>query len=332
MATLKDIAQEINVSVSLVSKVLNNRLGTTSVRPELVEKIHETAARMDFRKNTSAAALRSGRHNVIGVFMHRFGVAGSGIAENMVDGIAPEAMKSHQKLMLNFFETSEEFEELADVAHNAAMDGLIVAGIIHEEITERLLSVQNGGVPVVTIHDRPVHKELANVGISQKRVSEIATENLIERGCLSIVHINNQDDRLAGFKAALTKAGIAFKPSHIYNAPPADFSHTIGHAAVVEFDRRGVNYDGIVAQSDQEAAGAINAIFETGRQVPLDVRVIGIDDAPYCEFTRVPLSSVSQNCRLRGQKAVQMLMQATDGEKIESIELEPILCPRESSQ
>jgi len=110
MASLKSTAEDLGVSVSLVSKVLNNRLGTTCVRPELVEKIHEAADRLGFRKNMSAAALRRGRHDVIGVFVHRFGMTGSGIVEAMVDGIASEAMKSHQKQLLNFFNTTDESE------------------------------------------------------------------------------------------------------------------------------------------------------------------------------------------------------------------------------
>jgi len=60
--------------------------------------------------------------------------------------------------------------------------------------------------------------------------------------------------------------------------------------------------------------------------------VIGIDDAPYCEFARVPLSSISQNCRLRGRTAVELLMRAIDGERIGSVELDPILRPGESSR
>lgn len=332
MASLKDIADSLDVSISLVSKVLNNRLGTTSVRPELVDKIQETAVKMGFRKNLSAAALRRGRHDVIGVFVHRFGMAGSGIVEDMVDGIASEAMKSHQKQLLNFFNTTEEFLELAESAHGALMDGLIVAGIIHEDITDRLLAIRTSGVPVITVHDRQVHEALPNVGISQVRVEQIATEHLIERGCRTIVHIHNRDDRLEGFKTALTNAGVECKPDRIYHAPYEDYSHNAGSAAVAEFLRRGVDFDGIVAQADQEAVGAINKLFETGRVVPDDVRVIGIDDAPYCQFARVPLSSVSQNCRLRGQTAVDLLMRAIDQEPIESIDLDPILRPRESTR
>ena len=58
MATLTDIAKELDISVSLVSKVLNDRLGTTGARPDLIESIRETALKMDYRKNSSALALQ----------------------------------------------------------------------------------------------------------------------------------------------------------------------------------------------------------------------------------------------------------------------------------
>ena len=117
MVYLRDIASRLDVSVSLVSKVLNDRLGTTAVSPAVIRSIRETAKEMGYRKNYSAAALREGRHHAIGIFLHRTGVTGSGLLEDLLDGALFEAHARHQKQLLNFFETADDFRQLREFAH-----------------------------------------------------------------------------------------------------------------------------------------------------------------------------------------------------------------------
>ena len=79
MASLKDIASELNVSVSLVSKVLNNRMGNTGVTEELAESIRTKAEELNYQRNASALSLRKGRPATIGVFFHNDGESGSSL-------------------------------------------------------------------------------------------------------------------------------------------------------------------------------------------------------------------------------------------------------------
>lgn len=331
MASLKDIADELGVSVSLVSKVLNDRMGTTGVRADLLEAIQAKAAELGYRKNTSAVALRQGRHDVIGVFVHRAGMAGSGIMEELLEGISTEAMKSHLKLLLNFFHTAGEFAELSEIVHHGVMDGLVMGGIIHPEIIETLVTIHGTGLPIVTVHDRELHDALPNVGIDQVKISRIAAEHLVAQGCRRIAHIHNRDDRTEGYRLALDAHGVEADPRWIYNAEPDDYGHTVGAKAVRSLLEQGIAFDGFLAQSDQEGVGAINALFAAGHAVPGDVRVVGIDNAPYCEFARVPLSSVSQNYQERGRMAVEMLQEAAQGGDVKSVLVEPELYVREST-
>ena len=76
MATLKTIAQDLNVSVSLVSKVLNNRLGTTGVNAKTQQIIRDRAKSLNYRPHRTASSLRSGRQGVLGVLVHRVGAVG----------------------------------------------------------------------------------------------------------------------------------------------------------------------------------------------------------------------------------------------------------------
>ncbi len=331
MVRIADIAAELNVSQSLVSKVLNGRLGTTLVRPEVAAAIRSKATELGYRKNASAVALQNGRHQAVGVFIHRLGTAGSGIIEEMLDGIASVASSQQQRLMLEFFVTEDACRALLQKAHGGIMDGLLLCGVAHPRLTTDLLALRQSGVPVVTVHDDPLDPCLPNVGIDQERASRMATEHLIAKGCRLIGHIRDVDARYRGYQAALQAHGLPCKPEQVFDGAATQFAHANGEQAVAAFARRGVPVDGIVAQSDEEAMGCLKALARAGRRVPEDVRVIGIDNVPYCAFAPVPLSSVSQNSRLRGQRAAEMLLQAIDGRKVRSIYVPPELVVREST-
>lgn len=332
MASLKDIAEELGVSVSLVSKVINNKLGTTGVRDGVAEAIREKAKTLVYQRNISATALRKGRHDVIGVFVHRLGMAGSGIIQSLLDGISVEAMKANQKLLLNFFVNVDDFNQLCQMAHRGAMDGLVISGVVHKEFTNKLIEIQKSGVPVITVYDEVIHQDIPNVGIDQTEIAKTATEYLIERGCTEIVHIKNTKARFDGYQAALRDAGISMKPEWVYVAREEKaYDHIAGSNAMANFINKKISFDGVVAQSDQEAMGAINTLFRRGLSVPEDVRVIGIDNAPYCEFARIPISSVSQQFEERGVIAVKNMMKLIDGKKVKSIMVAPKLFQRRSS-
>lgn len=332
MTSLKDIAGALGVSVSLVSKVLNRRLGTTTVRPKLERAIRNKAAELGYLKNASAVALQQGRHRALGVFIHRLGTAGSGIIEEMLDGIATAASSRQQRLILSFFETEQAGRLLLKDVHGGMMDGLLVGGVTHHALTGDLLAIQTAGVPVVTVYDESADPSLTNVGIDQEVVSRLATEHLIARGCSLIGHIRNTELRHRGYTAALRAHGLPDAAEQVFEAGAADYGHETGERAVTEFVRRGVRLDGIVTQSDQEAMGCLNALDRAGRRVPGDVRVIGIDNAPYCAFARVPLSSVSQNSRRRGQRAAELLLRAIDGYKVRSTCVPPEVVARASTR
>jgi LacI family transcriptional regulator len=331
MATLTDIAKELEISVSLVSKVLNDRLGTTGARPELIESIRETAHRMDYRKNSSALALQLGRQNSIGIFIHHFGRPGCGNVDALLQGVSAESKQSNQRFILDFFEEAEEFLAFKDFTDKSVMDGLILGGLQHEELTDNLLSLQASGMPIVTLFDQQINPLIANVSFDQVEMGRIATEHLIRQGCRKIAHIVDFETRYDGYCMALNQNDIAKEEKLIYREGGAVFSYDRGRRAADFLVDAKVDFDGIVTQSDEEAMGVINVLMERGIQIPADVRIIGMDNAPYCTFSSVPLSTVSQSGSDRGRIAFEMLMSLIDGKSVEAVTIPPRLFIREST-
>ncbi len=339
MASLSDIAQDLGISVSLVSKVLNDNLGTTRASTKTAHAIRKRAMELGYRKNRSAVALKSGRQNVLGVFVHRQGLPGSGLNEHLMEGIAFEAMKFHQSISLTFFEAASEFRSSCEHVHRGTMDGLIVGGVRHTELEKDLLRLNAEGLKVVTILNDELHPLLPNVKVDQGEVARMATHHLIERGCRRIAQIGGEGPRLDGYKAALREAGLPTDEALVCPCNEDDFVFEVGVRGA-EYLLAGDagscllagRFDGVVAQSDQQAVGALNTFLRAGLRVPDDVRLIGIDNSAYCEFSMISLSSISQEFQQRGRLAVRMLMDAVAGKQVRSVTVKPVLHVRQSSK
>lgn len=331
-ASLADIARSLNVSMSLVSKVLSGKMGTTGATPEAVAAIRKRAAEMGYVKNSSASSLATGRQNVIGVYIHQHGAVGSGLAEAMVMGISAEALRHQQRLMLTYYTRMEEFIEQTRAITPNMMDSLIVAGVMHEDLVPTLKRIARKGFKIVTVMDWSLSLDVANIGMNQATVGETACEHLLDRKCKRLAHINVMSDRFRGFNNALRKRGLNVSASHVYKPDPSmpggEFGYQAGVAAVEHFLASPVRFDGIVAQSDLQAIGAMHTLLRHNIRIPEDVRVIGVDNAPYCDFSIVPLSSVSQQEYLRGTLAVRHLMGPDDATLPE---VNPVLVARASA-
>lgn len=329
MASLKDIASELDVSPSLVSKVLNDRLGNTGARPATIQAIQDKARQLGYRKNLSAVALRAGRQHAIGVFVHRHGRSGAGLIESLLEGISDQARAENHRLLLHFFQSADEFRSLRNDIHSGTMDGLILAGVAHTDLKEDITRFKQMGIAVVTIHNQNVAGAVPNIGMSQVEVGRAATAHLIERGCRRIAHLKQEAGRYEGYRQALHDAGIPFDPALIF-AEKGNFAGELGAKAVESWLANRVAFDGLFAPCDEQAVEALNALMRARISVPDQVRVVGVDDAPYCRFSAVPLTSVSQRFRERGREAVRLLLSDTDVAAT-SVDFAPTLRPRLSS-
>ena len=326
---LRQIADAVGVSVSLVSKVLSGRMGNTGAQATKVAAIHKKAAELGYRKNRLALALRTGRQNVLAVCVHRHGEPGANIVEEMVLGIAAEAVAQQQRLLLNYYETAEEFRKFSPELQRNAVDGVIMGGLGHPELIKDLDSVHLRGLPVVTIHDEQLTPGFPNVGMDQAEVARVATRHLIEQGCRRIAHFKVVEERYEGYRRALQDAGITPDPALVI---PCDrFSYPAGVAVTQRLLRSGAAFDGIVGCSDHHCAAALNVLTSHGRKVPEQVKLIGIDNAPFCQFASVPLSSVSQEYFIRGCHAVRMMMSHLQAKSASSLQVLPVVHSRESS-
>lgn len=327
--SLKDVAAELGVSYSLVSKVLSGRLGNTGVRPEVKEAIFKKAEEMNYRPHPLATALKMGRKGAIGVLVHPIGEPGSELAHNVLRGLSAGLDEQGLRLWLRFFETDAEFTRQFDQRMRNEVDGLIVVGLPHPAIYDLLLELNKSGLPIVTAFEEKPIAGVPNVAENTVRQCYLTTRHLLARGSRRLAHLRGPiPARYEGFLAAHAEAGVEVDMRLVVDC---GFCIESGAQAVAGLLDAGLVFDGVVAQSDHQALGAAHTLLRRGKRVPEDVRVTGVDDSELCRACMVPLTSATSEMEQVGRTTARLLWRLMEGGEAESVLIEPRLMIRDSS-
>jgi len=174
------------------------------------------------------------------------------------------------------------------------------------------------------------------VDVDNAKGGYLATQRLLRRGARRIACVAGPDDmspvqdRLKGWQAALDDAGVAAGP--VAHVP---FTSSNGAEAMSQLLAGDETIDGVFAQSDMLAAGAVRVLQEHGRTVGQDVFVVGVDDSEVARTMTPQLSSVTNSSTELARRASRMLLHVIDdGADVTAMApeiVEPSLVGRESA-
>lgn len=331
MATLKDIANALKVSPSLVSKVLNDKMGTSGANEKLIAEIKDTALRLGYQKNLSAAMLQSGRHGSIGVLLHLPGNAGSGIVDQVVSALTKGSSEHKVKLQIRFYEGDAQFETLAKEFNRSTCDGLLVVGIAEPHAAKVLLDRVREKLPLVTVFSKSVAKGILNIDLDYGSISAVLANHLHAIGCRSILCNSSLSVMHQEVSKHLKKLGVQLQYKSFADLP-LDFSYESGRIWTEAVLAAGFEFDGLFMACDDQAAAAIVALQKAGKNVPQDVAVVGVDQAPWGAFFPCPISSIHQKFYQRVELGVASLMDLIQGKDVQVLNIAPELRIRESSR
>ncbi|HSI86529.1 MAG TPA: LacI family DNA-binding transcriptional regulator [Candidatus Methylacidiphilales bacterium] len=332
MPSLKDIAADVGVSHTLVSRVLNNRMGTTRVGAKTREAILRRAREMDYRPNPLAIALKRGRKGVVGVFIHQVGVPGSDLSVKFLESASAALAKARLNLWLQFFQKGDEFLAACNQRLTRSLDALIVAGLPHPELVETLVNLENQGLHVVCSSDGEMTGQSALINIRSDHNGQnfLTTKHLLDIGCRHIAHFDQIPDRLNGYLRAHKESSVPVESNLVLRA--VNFSADSGYTCTQQLLDSGVKFDAINAQSDAQAAGAMRCLLE--RSIPMDKwpKITGVDDSPIARhYCQIPLTSTSSGRTRCAALAVDAVLKKLEGEPANSIVVTPTLIVREST-
>jgi LacI family transcriptional regulator len=332
---MKDVAQDLGLSVVTISKVLRNHQDISSeTRDRVLKKIKE----LGYRPNWAARSLVTGKSYLMGLvvpdLLHPF------FAE-VAKGASRTLRKQGYSLVLSSSEEDpklekQEIEQLLGRGLDAFIIASAQAGI------ESFEQIQEQGKPYVLVDRKFSQLSAPFVGVDDRAVGTMATEHLLAIGCRRIAYIGGPNTspaigRLEGYREALSNAGRDINESYIMRRAHGDDSSDVsGHEAMnLLLDLRQPP-DGVFCYNDPMAMGAMKAIVEHGKRIPADIAIIGCGNLLYSSLLRVPLSTIDQESQRIGERAAKLALalvaEKRDGRKPKSILMEPKLIVRESTR
>jgi LacI family transcriptional regulator len=329
-ATIRDIADLAGVSIATVSRVLNDR---PDVARETRETVLQVVREQGFSTNRGARGLSSGRTGMIGLTLPLVADAYFG---PMLSGAAEALYESDMRIVLapTLHEHDREVSLLERLMRGTT-DGAIL--MLPEESAEELLTLQRQGFPFVVVDPRePPPEGIACVAAMHASGAKQATEHLLALGHRRIGAIAGvqgwyaTEERLAGFRAALSAAGILLDPELVVYS---DWRIPRGTAAARELLSLPDPPTAIFGFNDNVAIGALHAARERGLSVPDDLSVVGFDDTEQAVIVSPRLTSVRQPLAELGRMGVSLLIRLIDGQRVDAlrVELATQLVVREST-
>ena len=331
---MKDIADDLGLSVVTVSKVLRNH---PDIGVETRERVLRRVKELNYEPNILARSLVTGRSFLVGLIvpdlLHPF------FAE-----VAKELSSAIREKGYSLIVSSSEEDadmEAREIRHlrGRRLDALVLASTRID--IEDIGSLVEGDEIVVLI-DRDLPGLYANyVGVDDVAAGRIATEHLIDVGCKRIAHIRGRENstgvnRLEGYRRALKARHLPFLPEYVISRNHVD-THSIeeGAEAMRLLIERNPRPDGVFCYNDPLAIGAMNAVLDAGLKIPEDIALIGCGNLHYDSCLRVPLSSVDQHSRKIGQKTGKLVLSLIESKQKrapQSYIFDPVLVVRASSQ
>lgn len=331
--TIKDIAKELNISCSTVSRALKDFPG---ISPNTRKAVKELADKYNYRPNAVALSLRNQRTNVIGVIIpetvHFF-------FSTVISGIEDEAMKEGYNVMIcQSIESFEREADSIDALMSARVDGLLVDISRETSDLAHLQKVVEEGVPMV-FFDRLVEGMNApSVIVDDYQGAYDAVEHLIQQGCKDIAHLAGPGNliigrkRIEGYTSALEDNEMPIKKDFIVEC--RNGTQEEAEQAMDQLLASGKKIDGVFANNDMAALGALKSIKKAGLKIPEDIAVIGYSDWQFCSLVNPSLSSVSQPGYEMGKEACKLIFKEinkTNTEKSTIKILDTEVVVRESS-
>jgi LacI family transcriptional regulator len=330
---MKDIAEDLGLSVVTVSKVLRDH---PDIPEQTRKRVLKRVKELDYQPNVLARSLVTGRSYLVGLIvpdlLHPF-------FAQVAKALSTAIRQKGYSLIVSSSEEDAEWErsEIRQLL-GRRLDALVIASTdANPEQFERMQRKRE----LFVLIDRNFPGIAANfVGVDDEAAGRIATEHLLDIGCRHVAHIRGRDNstgmgRFEGYRKALAKRSLPVKDDYVVSRSRVDNnSMEQGAEAMRLLLRRNPRPDGVFCYNDPLAMGALNAIIEAHLRVPEDIAVIGCGNLLYDDCLRVGLSSIDQRSTQIGELAAEILLSLIESKKMPKVRqciLEPALVIRPST-
>lgn len=306
MVTLKQLAKELNVSISTVSKALNN---SEEIGEETAKRVKELAELYNYKPNKVALSLKQNKTKTIGVIIPD--ILNHFLAK-VLFGIEREAaLHGYNIITCISNESLEKEKESLQLLASGSVDGFILSVAKETQIkneVEHFKKTINGGLPIV-MFDRVAHDVMCDkVIVDDFDATYNATLSLIKENRKKIVFISNIEALSVGklrergyIKAILERT--SYEPMVLKMNRNKDLQQKIR-----TFFRKNPKIDGVVSADSSSAIISINMAVKLGLNVPKDISVIGFGSKSVSNLSVPRLTTIRQHAKVIGVNAAQLLI------------------------
>jgi DNA-binding LacI/PurR family transcriptional regulator len=310
-STLRDVAERAGVSISTVSRVLNDRPGVGAATRE---RVLQAASELAYTANVSARGLATDRTRSVGIVGYRRRPHLSADLVPICDVGMDDLLRQRGYHMLPARISKDMMTNKASLPmlDERRVDGLIVCG--PELISRFIIQLHSAGLPLVLI-DNMLEETRVDCVLSDNEPGtyEITKHLLTVHGHKQIAFLSgptewlSSRERYAGYVRALTEHGL--EPHRVVMT---DTTIETGQDAMREALDHVPGLTAVVGVNDATAWGAGRACREAGLSVPEDIAIVGYDDVGWARLHEPPLTTVAANFYEIGYQAASRLIQLID--------------------
>jgi DNA-binding LacI/PurR family transcriptional regulator len=326
---MADIAKEANVSITTVSRVINNNGYVSKEKREKILKIIENN---NYRIDSIARSLRKMQTNTIGLVMTQ--IYPDPFQAEIALFLEKEAKNNNYLLLIgNSLGNAKEEKEIIEVFINYRVDGVIFSYLISKESIE---SLKKNNIPCVLIERRRNLKNINIILMDYYKGIKIAVEHLLDKGAKRIGFIGARlcDEVEAkifeGYKETIIQNNIEFDESIVFFGW---MNVETGYNGVMYFYNNNNIPDSCIIVNDITTMGALRALRQCGLNVPEDMMIVSTDNT-LSRFLTPSISSVSYGKKNIATAGFDLILKSLNNTKFKPkvIVLEPRLMARESSK
>ena len=318
--TLKRISKALGISITTVSKVLNNY---PDVSDNTRQRVLDYVKEIGFTPNTIAASLRTKESKVVGLILpninHFF-------FNSILQGVLNSAEKAGYLVLVLSSEESYELEKKhVERLLQQKVDGIFISLSEETYNTQHLNSVLESEVVLVQFDKISKLIHSSKVIIDDREAANLATQHLIDRGKRRIVHLRGPlipqvaIDRFLGYKSALDTAALPFDPALVLSCPHGDDEE--GYDQLKTLHEKKIPFDAVFAHADLVAVGALRYLKRKNIRIPQEVAVIGFSNWLLSEKITPSLSTIDQPGILMGEQIFEQFarerLQKVSGNPVE---------------
>ncbi len=309
MVTIKDIAREVGVSPSTVSRALSN---SPLISQATKERVHTVAKRLGYERNELARALVKGASEAIGLVVPDIT---NPFFADIARGVSEVAHAfGYGVILCNTAESLERGLNYIRLLRRKRVDGLIITNAVRNDPMAKQLT--SSKTPFILVSQLWNGIDTPYVAGDDHYGARQAVEHLIALGHTKIgfiggpAAVQSSNDRMETYRRVLQEHGITPQEEWIRYA---DFTQRAGREAGRRMLSLTVRPTAIFAANDVTALGVLEAAEDLGLSVPKDLSLVGYDDIGYASLPRIQLTTVAQPAFEMGKIATDWLISVIEG-------------------